>query len=81
MNKRNIKDMTLRERFDARGFSPAAYAKAYGVERVVLYGIFSGRVTGVKKSHKKDSTSGDVRRVIAQLKKDKVWIGKLPWEG
>lgn len=75
--KKNIREMTLRERFDSRGFSPMAYAKAYSIRRDTLYDIFSGVSTGKKDSSKK---SGDVRRAIAQLKKDKVWIGPLPWE-
>uniref|UniRef100_UPI0040477E8A hypothetical protein n=1 Tax=Aliarcobacter sp. TaxID=2321116 RepID=UPI0040477E8A len=75
--KKTLKEMSLRERFDSRGFSPQAYAKAYGVDRATLYDVFAQRVTGRKDSTNK---SGDARRIIAQLKKDKVWIGKLPWE-
>jgi ribosomal protein L29 len=75
--KKTLKEMSLRERFDSRGFSPQAYAKAYGVDRATLYDVFAQRATGRKDSTNK---SGDVRRIIAQLKKDKVWIGKLPWE-
>ena len=75
-NQRKLKDMTLRERFDKRGFSPMAYSKAYGVSRQVLYDVFSGDAKGTKSSVKK---SGDVKRIIAQLKKDGIWIGKLPW--
>lgn len=76
--KKDLRSMSLRERFDARGFSPMAYAKAYGVDRSTLYDVFKGVSTGTKESGKK---SGDVRKIIAQLKKDKVWIGPLPWEG
>ncbi|AXH14346.1 hypothetical protein AMYT_0753 [Malaciobacter mytili LMG 24559] len=75
--KKSLKDMNLRERFDSRGFSPMAYAKAFGVDRSTLYDVFKGNSTGTKQSNKK---SGDVRKIIAQLKKDKVWIGPLPWE-
>lgn len=75
--KKNYKDMTLRERFDSRGFSPTAYAKAYDFKRSNLYDVFDGKATGTKESEKK---SGEVRRIIARLKLDKVWIGKLPWE-
>jgi hypothetical protein len=76
--KKNLRDMTLRERFDSRGFSPQAYAKAHDVDRSTLYDVFNGTVTGKKSSSNK---SGDAKRIIAQLKQDKVWIGKLPWEG
>lgn len=75
--KKTFKEMSLRERFDSKGFSPQAYAKAYGVDRATLYDVFSGAITGKKDSSNK---SGDARKIIAQLKKDKVWIGKLPWE-
>jgi hypothetical protein len=75
--KKSLREMTLRERFDSRGFSPQAYAKAYKVDRKTLYQVFSGEATGKKDSSNK---SGDVKKIIAQLKKDKVWIGKLPWE-
>lgn len=82
--KRNIKNMTLKERFDSRGFSPMAYAKAYSnskekneVEktRISLTRILSGNGTGTKQSE-----NGVTRKLIAQLKKDGVWIGPLPWE-
>lgn len=75
--KKDFKSMTLRERFDSRGFSPQSYARAYGVSKSTLYDVFSGAITGKKDSSNK---SGDARKIIAQLKKDKVWIGKLPWE-
>ncbi len=82
--------MTLRERLEARGFSPMAYAKAYAgssdkkeIEkaRVILTNILKGSATGTKKSHNDEQgTNGITRKLIAQLKKDGVWIGKLPWE-
>jgi len=67
----------IRYEFDKRGFSPMAYSKAYDdVERSALTKVLSGELTGEKTTPR----SGAVRRVIIQLKKDKVWIGKLPWE-
>ncbi len=84
MSKKNIKDMTLKERFDSRGFSPMAYAKAYSksknkndvnTTRITLNRVLSGAIAGVKQSE-----SGVTRKLIAQLKKDGVWIGPLPWE-
>ena len=71
------KKMTIKEVFEKRGFSISSYSKAYRINRQTLYDVFNGISTGVKDSSKK---SGDVKRIIAQLKKDKVWIGKLPWE-
>jgi hypothetical protein len=67
----------LRDRFDKRGFSPQSYSKAYKVDRRTLYDVFSGKATGIKNSDKK---TGDVRNILVQLKKDGVWIGRLPWE-
>lgn len=68
---------TMRMRFNKKGFSPTAYARAYGVSRDVLYKVLDGTLKGVKKSHEH---GGNTRKVIAQLKKDGIWIGKLPWE-
>jgi hypothetical protein len=75
--KKTFKEMSLRERFDSRGFSPQAYARAYGIDRSTLYDVFAGKATG---KHSFSPKGGDVRRIIAQLKNDKVWIGPLPWE-
>lgn len=72
-----MKKRTMRKKFDMRGFSVSSYSKAYGINRQTLYDVFEGKSTGVKNSSKK---SGDVRRIIAQLKNDRIWIGKLPWE-
>ena len=77
MDDKNNVTETMRERFDKKGFSPTAYAKAYGVSRDVLYRVLDGKLTGVKKSHE---NGGNTRKVIAQLKKDGIWIGRLPWE-
>jgi predicted transcriptional regulator len=62
--------------FDKRGFSPMAYSKAYDVDRSALTKVLSGELTGEKTTPR----SGAVRKIIAQLKSDKIWIGKLPWE-
>ena len=70
----------MRERFNKKGFSPTAYARAHGVTREVLYHILDGRHTGKKRSHSEDENGGSTRRAIMQLKKDGVWVGKLPWE-
>ncbi len=74
--KKTFKDMNLKERFDSRGFSPMAYSKAYGVDRTSLLRVLDGTLTGEKNG----SRTGGIRRIIAQLKKDKIWVGKLPWE-
>ena len=75
INNRNIKDMTLRERFDSRGFAVNKYAKAYGVNHSILSQVLDGVYSG-----RNINENGSTRRIIAQLKKDRVWIGKLPWE-
>jgi len=66
----------IRYEFDKRGFSPMAYSKAYEVDRSALTKLLSGTLTGEKMTPR----SGAVRKIIAQLKNDKVWVGKLPWE-
>ncbi|WP_419768552.1 hypothetical protein [Arcobacter sp.] len=73
---KSLKEMTLKERFDSRGFSPMAYSRAYKVDRTTLTRVLDGTLTGEKESPR----SGGVRKIFAQLKKDKIWIGPLPWE-
>lgn len=75
MSKKSFKDMTLKERFDSRGFGVTSYARAYGVGHSILSLILSGTYNG-----KYEGRNGDTRRIIAQLKNDKIWVGKLPWE-
>jgi hypothetical protein len=72
---KSLKDMTLKERFDSRGFAVNKYAKAYGVTHPILSGVLSGVYSG-----KNTPENGATRKIIMQLKKDKVWIGRLPWE-
>ncbi|DAB29337.1 MAG TPA: hypothetical protein CFH84_10040 [Sulfurimonas sp. UBA12504] len=72
---KNIRTMTLKERFDRRGFAVSSYARAYGVEHAILSKVLDGVLDGTK-GHR----GGSTRRIIAQLKEDKIWIGKLPWE-
>ncbi|PLY08377.1 MAG: hypothetical protein C0625_01965 [Arcobacter sp.] len=75
MNMKKIRDMTLKERFDRRGFGVTAYARAYGVDASILSKVLQGQFDG-SKGHR----GGKTRIIILQLKNDKVWIGKLPWE-
>ena len=76
LDKFKIEVTRIKYEFDKRGFSPMAYSKAYEVDRSALTKILSGELTGEKTTPR----SGAVRKIIAQLKNDKVWIGKLPWE-
>ncbi|MCG3698848.1 hypothetical protein L5F42_03225 [Aliarcobacter butzleri] len=73
-DNKNLKNMTLKERFDNRGFAVKKYATAYGISHTILSMVLSGERNG------RNNINGDTRKIIAQLKKDKVWIGKLPWE-
>ncbi|MCG3658630.1 hypothetical protein [Aliarcobacter butzleri] len=73
-DNKNFKNMTLKERFDSRGFAVKKYATAYGVSHTILSMVLSEVRNG------KYNINGDTRKIIAQLKQDKVWIGKLPWE-
>lgn len=74
LDNKNFKNMTLKERFDSRGFAVKKYATAYGVSHTILSMVLSEVRNG------KYNINGDTRKIIAQLKQDKVWIGKLPWE-
>lgn len=65
----------MKKRFDKRGFGVNAYAKAYGVDPSILSKVLQEKFDG-SKGHR----GGAVRRIIAQLKKDGVWRGRLPWE-
>ncbi len=75
-NKKSFKDMTLKERFDSKGFAISAYSKAFDLERTALTRVLSRELTGKNKTNR----SGEVRRIIARLKADKVWIEPLPEE-
>jgi len=66
----------IRYEFDKRGFSPMAYSKAFDLCRSSLTKVLSGELTGEKMTPR----SGATRKVIARLKVDTVWTGKLPWE-
>lgn len=72
---KNFRTMTLKERFDRRGFAVSAYARAYDVDHGILSKVLEGVLDG-SKGHR----GGSTRRIIAQLKADKIWIGKLPWD-
>ncbi len=71
------KKMSLRERFDRRGFAVNKYAKAYGLSQPVLSNVLNGdkETTGRRRTR-----AGTTKKVYAQLKSDGVWIGALPWE-
>lgn len=65
----------LRKRFDKKGFSPTAYARAHRIRRETLYKVLDGSYDGSKKSQ-----SGETRKIILRLKEDGVFIGKTAWE-
>lgn len=56
---------TLKERFQDKGFSAHVYAKAYGLDRGMLYHVLEGRANGKKR--------GKSRECVEQLRKDGVW--------
>ena len=72
-----LRRKSLKDRFDSRGFSVSKYAKAYGLDRVILSYVLNGskEIKGTNRTK-----SGSTRKVFAQLKKDGIWIGPLPWE-
>lgn len=57
---------TLRERFAAKGFSMAIYAKAHGLCQYALRDLFDGKTNGKKR--------GMARNCVDQLRTDGVWI-------
>jgi hypothetical protein len=66
----------LRKMFEKKKYTVKAYARACGVKsHSILSEILNGNFDG-SKGHR----SGSTRRLIAELKKDGVWIGTLPWE-
>ena len=67
---------SLRDRFNKRGFSVQKYATAYKLNHSTLSRVLSEELTGTGKN----VSGGAVRKIIAQLKNDKVWVGSLPWE-
>jgi gp16 family phage-associated protein len=71
----DVNNNTLRERFDRKGFGVNKYAKANGLDHSTLSRVLSGKLSGTR-----GSMVGNTRKVIAVLKRDGVWVGKLPWE-
>jgi hypothetical protein len=65
----------LKQRFDNRGFAVTAYSRAYKVDTSIVTKVLKGELDGTK-NHR----GGATRKLLEQLKKDKVWIGRLPWE-
>jgi hypothetical protein len=74
---RDAKGLTLRERFDAKGFGVVKYARAHKLSRPILSNVLSEKedAKGVNRSRK-----GATRLVYKQLKKDGIYMGALPWE-
>lgn len=65
----------LKYRLNCRGFGVTAYARAYKGDVSILTKILKGELDG-SKGHR----GGSTRKIMEQLKEDKVWIGRLPWE-
>lgn len=61
-----VETRTLKERFQDKGFSAHVYAKAYDLDRGLLYHVLEGRTNGKKK--------GKSRDCVDQLRKDGVWL-------
>ncbi len=72
-----VREMSLRECFDAQGFGVVKYAKAHGLGETRLSEVLGEKdwATGTNRSR-----VGATRKVYAQLKKDGIYIGALPWE-
>jgi len=76
--KKEYRDMTLKERFDSRGFGVSKYAKVHGLSQPILSNVLKG--DALTKGTRRTRV-GVTKKVYLQLKKDDIWIGKLPWEG
>ncbi len=74
---KEVKILTLREKFDSKGFGVTKYARAHKLSQPILSNILNGKgeTTGTNKSR-----LGKTRLIYRQLKKDGIWIGALPWE-
>lgn len=64
-----------RKRFSNRGFGVVAYSRAYSVKHSLLSNVLDGKYDGTRANG-----SGEVRKIMKQLKKDGVIRGRLPWE-
>lgn len=65
-----MKVESLRDRFDKRGFAVNKYARAYGVNPAILTQVLDGNLNG------KQNIDSSVRKIIAQLRNDGVFVGK-----
>lgn len=65
----------IRARFDALLFDDGKYVKKHKLDKTTFSKLMNKRVTG-KNVKDENSTTG---KIIAQLKKDCVWAGDLPW--
>ena len=72
-----IKNMTLRERFEAKCLSVTKYAKKNKLSRPMLSDILNEKS---KTTAKRRTKKGSARKIYAQLKSDNIYIGALPWE-
>ncbi len=75
--KKEFKDMTLRERFNAKCLAVTKYAKVNNLSQPMLSDILNGKS---KTTAKRQTKKGSARKIYAQLKKDDIYIGALPWE-
>lgn len=71
----SVINRNIRERFDSMGYGVNKYARVNGLEQSTLSRVLDGKLTGTR-----ESVRGNTRKVIATLKRDGIWIGRLPWE-
>jgi len=64
----------LRKSFEEKGFGPAAYVRAYGLDAPTLTRVLDGKATGV--NYRK---AGKTRKIIRQLYIDGVWSERPSW--
>ena len=66
--------MTLRDRFNSKGFGINAYVKAHNINQTTLSLVLDGKLKGSNVT-----AQGNTKKVITQLYRDNIWIAPLPW--
>lgn len=69
------KFVILKSRFVDSGRTPSAYARVKELDRQTIIHVLNAQRNG-----RNETKQGKSRAVFEQLKKDKLWTWKFPWE-
>ncbi len=72
---KGVKKTRLRARFEDKKYTVSRYAQILKINHSILSNILDGKYDGSKSKE-----GGATRKMIIELKKDGVWLGKFPWE-